>query len=200
MGGRSSDGDQLNGGEVLDLSGSGGDASCVPVPQYPRLVEFAAGAFVNALGDGRDVPLVCGGATNVGTSGECFAFDKYGSFAWAQVASLGAERAEHAGSVFPDGSFWVTGGIDLDRRYTLTTELWSGGISVPGPQLPLPTGGHCQVTIDDNVVSTDLINREKTLLTHFSFYLRRSHQVLELCKLLLLLLLWGWLLLWGGAV
>ncbi len=33
------------------------------------------------------------------------------------------------------------------------------------------------------------------------FYLRRSRQVLELCKLLLLLLLLlGWLLLWGGAV
>ncbi len=129
--------------EVLDLSGQ--STNCQPVANYPRPVARHAGDLVG----GR--PRGCGGTSDgVASTDLCYEY-LHETSEWEVADPMLAARYDYRSSVVDSATWLVTGGWDGSMVFD-TTEVWRDGEFTPGPRLPQPLYGHCQLTVNSSQV------------------------------------------------
>ena len=156
VGGEDSSSTPMSDLEIVVLENSSFPTNCALLYSYPFPVSRAIGASLYHPSQDEWLPVVCGGRTHVGVEKICTALFPWG---WSYLAEMHQPRMDHAGSVFDDGTFLVTGGSDGSGSLLDSVEVWTAGLgaftSAPGV-LPIPTSSHCQVTVDANKVGYEI--------------------------------------------
>jgi len=117
---------------------------CSPAPRFPIVIRGGTGAFLDG------VLTVCGGITDDAVpeyTNRCFELSS-GSDDWREVAGLPTGDNAFLKSSVVAGKWLLSGGV----RAPSSTLIYEDGLFTPGPELPFPKDGHCQVTINSTHV------------------------------------------------
>jgi hypothetical protein len=128
--------------EVFDVEKA--NLRCQRIQSFP----YEAYGVLSAYVDGKII--ACGGKTETQAKNDCFEFDLEGN-SWIETAPLPVPDLSGAKSSVVGQKWFITGGgspADSDQR----SFVYENGLFSPGPELPEPKFGHCQVTLDERRV------------------------------------------------
>ena len=132
--------DFLHSNEVLDLTNE--NVECKNLAPFVKDINGATGSLID------DEPVICGGYTNEGFSDECYTIDEFKTKLFNKMTT---KRAYAASIKVNDTLLWISGGYNGFNILKLT-EFVENGLSIPGPELPLPLMSHVVVTLSLDLV------------------------------------------------
>ena len=129
-------------------------ATDCPVPPYPL-----AGVHLAVSGIVNDTVIICGGKCVIITQYKIAGYSA-GAVSKCYLLAQGTWHLHHslttgryAAAASMTGVGWmVSGGKDAAGTRLSSTEVLTAEGWVPGPPLPEPLSGHCQVTLGDTVI------------------------------------------------
>ena len=140
------------GGRLIDLKADGTQDTCSVLPGFPGYLSPSAVAVYDSR------PFVCAGLPTPKCQHYSSIFKR-----WMPYGQMLVQRDRSASVDLGGGKLWITGGSRLGVAQS-STEIFKGGVSSPGPDLPVACSGHCLVNLDDDRVF--MVCEEKAFLYH----------------------------------